>query len=285
MGDADIRAAAAVSNRMLERPARAVAKGAFEGTSQVSQSLLDLRKTIEGLDPEKATGVASCWASFPSATNARLLPPLRERAVPPRRDHQGLVHGQDELRKDNAALEQEKMHLWETMQRLASTSTSPSASTPSLTETDRRDRGHRSERGQGAQRRRAVLRPAEAPGSADAARGVDPGLPRDRPRPEEQHRADQGCRPRDDDDDRRAAHGRRRRAGAGEPEARARPDHRAEHHDVEPDRVDVEAAGDARASTINEQAARRRSASTRSRPRSRTSTSRWMRSTRSRSRR
>jgi uncharacterized protein YaaN involved in tellurite resistance len=30
-----------------------------------------------------------------------------------------LYEGQDELRKDNAALEQEKVHLWETMQRLA----------------------------------------------------------------------------------------------------------------------------------------------------------------------
>jgi uncharacterized protein YaaN involved in tellurite resistance len=30
-----------------------------------------------------------------------------------------LYHGQDELRKDNAALEQEKVHVWETMQRLA----------------------------------------------------------------------------------------------------------------------------------------------------------------------
>ena len=29
-----------------------------------------------------------------------------------------LHDGQDELRKDNAALEQEKVHLWETMQRL-----------------------------------------------------------------------------------------------------------------------------------------------------------------------
>ena len=31
---------------------------------------------------------------------------------------QALYDGQDELRKDNAALEQEKVHLWETMQRL-----------------------------------------------------------------------------------------------------------------------------------------------------------------------
>ena len=30
-----------------------------------------------------------------------------------------MYKGQDELRKDNAALEQEKVHLWETMQRLA----------------------------------------------------------------------------------------------------------------------------------------------------------------------
>ena len=50
-----------------------------------------------------------------------------------------LYDGQDELRQDNAALEQEKLHLWETMQRLErSTSTSPSSSTPTLAAQDRR---------------------------------------------------------------------------------------------------------------------------------------------------
>ena len=49
MGDADIRAAAAVSNRMLERPVRAVAKGGFEATSQVSRpSLPASPSTVNG---------------------------------------------------------------------------------------------------------------------------------------------------------------------------------------------------------------------------------------------
>jgi uncharacterized protein YaaN involved in tellurite resistance len=120
MGDADIRAAAAVSNRMLERPVRAVAKGGFEATSQVSQSLLDLRKTIEGLDPAKASGVRKLLGIIPFGDQLRDYFHRYESA----QTHinailNALYQGQDELRKDNAALEQEKLQLWETMQRLA----------------------------------------------------------------------------------------------------------------------------------------------------------------------
>jgi len=118
MGDADIRAAAAVSNRMLDRPVRA--KGGFEATSQVSQSLLDLRKTIEGLDPAKASGVRKLLGIIPFGDQLRDYFHRYESA----QTHinailNALYKGQDELRKDNAALEQEKLQLWETMQRLA----------------------------------------------------------------------------------------------------------------------------------------------------------------------
>ena len=49
--------------------------------------------------------------------------------------------------------------------------------------------------GQGAPAGRAVLRPAEAPGPAHPARRLHPELPGDRHHHQEQHRADQGCRP------------------------------------------------------------------------------------------
>ena len=120
MGDADIRAAAAVSNRMLDRPVRAVAKGGFEATSQVSQSLLDLRKTIEGLDPAKASGVRKLLGIIPFGDQLRDYFHRYESAqIHINAILNALYQGQDELRKDNAALEQEKLQLWETMQRLA----------------------------------------------------------------------------------------------------------------------------------------------------------------------
>ena len=79
-----------------------------------------------------------------------------------------------------------------------STSTSPSGSTRGSPRDDRRARGHRPRAGQGAARGRAVLRPPEAPGPADPAGRVDPELPGHRHRHQEQHRADQGRRPRVD---------------------------------------------------------------------------------------
>ena len=120
VGDADIRAAAAVSNRMLDAPMRAAARKGLDSGSQVSQSLLDLRKTIEGLDPAKTSGVRRLLGMLPFGDQLRDYFQRYESAqVHINAILNALYHGQDELRKDNAALEQEKVHVWETMQRLA----------------------------------------------------------------------------------------------------------------------------------------------------------------------
>src|SRR5947207_14265308 len=54
MGDDDIRAAADTSNRLLSAPVRAMQRG--QG-GNVAATLLDLRRTIEDLDPAEASGV------------------------------------------------------------------------------------------------------------------------------------------------------------------------------------------------------------------------------------
>jgi uncharacterized protein YaaN involved in tellurite resistance len=120
MGDDDIRAAASVSNRMLDAPMRAMSKGGFDAGSDVSRTLLDLRNTIEDLDPAKASGVRKLLGIIPFGDKLRDYFHRYESA----QTHlnailNALYQGQDELRKDNAALEQEKVHLWDTMQRLA----------------------------------------------------------------------------------------------------------------------------------------------------------------------
>jgi uncharacterized protein YaaN involved in tellurite resistance len=119
MGDDDIRAAAESSNRLLQAPMRAMSKGDFSEGSKVSKSLLELRRTIEDLDPGQASGVKKLLGIIPfgdklqdyfrkyESSQSQLDGILR-----------ALYSGQDELRKDNASLEQEKAHLWETMQRL-----------------------------------------------------------------------------------------------------------------------------------------------------------------------
>ncbi|HWM75412.1 MAG TPA: toxic anion resistance protein, partial [Nocardioides sp.] len=60
MGDADIRKAAETSNRMLERPVRALKDGGIAEGSAVGKTLLELRRTVEDLDPSQATG-AKRW--------------------------------------------------------------------------------------------------------------------------------------------------------------------------------------------------------------------------------
>jgi uncharacterized protein YaaN involved in tellurite resistance len=118
MGDEDIRAASDTSNRLLQAPVRAMKQG--EATGKVADTLLDLRKTIEDLDPSEATGVKKLLGIIPFGD--KIVDYFRKyESAQKHLDAiiKALYDGQDELRKDNAALEQEKVHLWETMQRLA----------------------------------------------------------------------------------------------------------------------------------------------------------------------
>ncbi|WP_129786938.1 toxic anion resistance protein [Promicromonospora panici] len=119
MGDQDIRQAADSSNRLLATPVRALKEGGLADGSKVGQTLLELRRTVEDLDPsEKSVGrkflgvipfgdkLQDYFRRYESAQgqlNAII---------------QALYNGQDELRKDNAALNLEKQNLWDTMARL-----------------------------------------------------------------------------------------------------------------------------------------------------------------------
>jgi uncharacterized protein YaaN involved in tellurite resistance len=119
MGDDDIRAAAEVSNRLLQRPVQKSRKGEAGDGEKVSDSLIELRRTIEGLDPKQATGVKKVVKLVPFSRKLRNYFHRYESA----QSHidailHALYRGQDELRRDNAALDQEKARLWDTMQRL-----------------------------------------------------------------------------------------------------------------------------------------------------------------------
>jgi len=122
MGVTDIQRAAAVSNRMLERPVGSLKKGVVDPASDVGSSLIELRRTVEDLDPSKqgdlfsarkilglipfGNKLAAYFARYESSQahiNAIIL---------------GLKRGQDELRRDNSALEVEKTNLWNLMKQL-----------------------------------------------------------------------------------------------------------------------------------------------------------------------
>ncbi|HEY3631697.1 MAG TPA: toxic anion resistance protein [Jatrophihabitantaceae bacterium] len=118
MGNDEIRASAETSNKLLASPVRAMQKNS--DTGKVATTLVDLRRTVEDLDPKQATGVKKLLGMIPFGDKLRDYFHKYESA----QSHidailKALLDGQDELRKDNAALDQEKVHLWETMQRLA----------------------------------------------------------------------------------------------------------------------------------------------------------------------
>ncbi|MGV9554256.1 toxic anion resistance protein [Streptomyces sp. NPDC003522] len=121
LGADEMRAATAQSNRMLERAVRSLPDKGGDARSKVAGSLVELRRVVEDLDPR----------DLPAGKGRRFLSrlPGGNRL----RDHvaryasaQGTLNnivgslrgGQDELRRDNAALQTERVRLWETMGKL-----------------------------------------------------------------------------------------------------------------------------------------------------------------------
>ncbi|MFE0952187.1 toxic anion resistance protein [Streptomyces mutabilis] len=121
LGAAEMRTAAAQSDRMLERTVRSLPDRGDDAQARVAGSLVELRRVVEDLEPRE----------LPASKGRKLLSrlPGGNRL----RDHvakyasaQGTLNrivgslrgGQDELRRDNAALQTERVRLWETMGKL-----------------------------------------------------------------------------------------------------------------------------------------------------------------------
>lgn len=120
MGHDEIRRSAEASSRFLDRPTIELKNGPLTQGSDVSTALLSLRQQVESLDPSRHLGQRRGWLR---------RVPFREQAGEYFRKYQsaqsqieaivaGLYRGQDELLRDNSALEQEKSHLWEMKRRL-----------------------------------------------------------------------------------------------------------------------------------------------------------------------
>ena len=123
MGDTEMRAAAAMSNRMLDRPAAAMGKNnKGDATTRVSGTLTDLRRTITDLDPNRAdlTGVKKLLKFLPGGDAIdRYFDKYRSAQSQLDAIIRALSSGQDELRKDNAAIDTEKANMWTTMGKLS----------------------------------------------------------------------------------------------------------------------------------------------------------------------
>lgn len=119
MGDADIRKAAETSNRLLQTPVKALKEGGLAAGSQVGKTLLDLRRTVEELDPSAVTGGRKILGIIPFGD--KVVDYFR-RYQSAQSQLNAILHslrnGQDELTRDNVALNLEKTNLWAAMGRL-----------------------------------------------------------------------------------------------------------------------------------------------------------------------
>ncbi|AWT36505.1 toxic anion resistance protein [Deinococcus arenae] len=119
LGLPEQRAAAQSSNRMLDRPLRATRAGALAEGSDILRGLTDLRRTVEDLDPSRAPTPRRLFGKLPGGKKVQNHLDRYQSA----QSHlngilEALYRGQDELRRDNATIETEKVHLWDTMQKL-----------------------------------------------------------------------------------------------------------------------------------------------------------------------
>ena len=122
LGDDDIRASAAVSNRLLEKPLAAMQSGGLTEASEVSHSLLALRRQVEDLDPAHQGDLLSPRKLLGLILFGDRLRDYFDKYRSSQHQLDAIIttlyHGQDELQRDNAAIEQEKVTLWAVMGRL-----------------------------------------------------------------------------------------------------------------------------------------------------------------------
>jgi uncharacterized protein YaaN involved in tellurite resistance len=123
MGDTEIRSASQVANRMLKRPLAALDAARGEGSdaqARVAGRLAALRRTVVDLDPKQAaSGTRRLLGLIPFGDRLRDYFAKFHSAQKNIDDIiRALKSGQDELLRDNAAIEGEKANLWEAMTRL-----------------------------------------------------------------------------------------------------------------------------------------------------------------------
>ena len=101
LGEGTMLQAGAASNRMLKRPAAALAATGADPASRTGNTLAELRQIVTELDPKRhdLTGTKRILKFLPGGN--------------------ALKGGQDDLRQDNAAIQTERDALWAAMGKLA----------------------------------------------------------------------------------------------------------------------------------------------------------------------
>jgi uncharacterized protein YaaN involved in tellurite resistance len=104
---------------MLKTPVRSITEGGLASGSKVGTTLVELRRTVEDLDPAGAQGARKFLGILPFGDK---ITDYFRKYQSAQAHLDAILHalrdGQDELRKDNASIDEEKAGLWETMQHL-----------------------------------------------------------------------------------------------------------------------------------------------------------------------
>jgi uncharacterized protein YaaN involved in tellurite resistance len=122
LGAGDIQKSTTISSRLLTRPVNQMASGFFDDSSPISQALLDLRSTVEDLDPSNYSNLLTARKLFgiiPLGGNIKKY----FRKYQSAQTHLNAIicsleNGKDELLKDNAAIDEERVLMWDTMHAL-----------------------------------------------------------------------------------------------------------------------------------------------------------------------
>ncbi len=122
LGNKEIEASSSVSNRLLERSVSSLSSGAFGSSTKIGNGLIDLRRTIESLDPSRQGDLFAPRKLLGLIPFGNKLADYFDRYQSSQNHLNAIVaalkHGKDELMRDNAAVEQEKVNLWTLMEKL-----------------------------------------------------------------------------------------------------------------------------------------------------------------------
>ena len=122
LGEGTMQQASAASNRMLKRPAAALAATGADPASRTGNTLAELRQIVTELDPKRhdLTGTKRILRFLPGDSAIQRYF-MKYESAQEQLDAitKALKGGQDELRHDNAAIQTERDALWAAMGQLA----------------------------------------------------------------------------------------------------------------------------------------------------------------------
>jgi uncharacterized protein YaaN involved in tellurite resistance len=120
LGSTEIAQAAIASTRLLDRPLRTLRAGPVTQNADVSRGLVELRSTVESLDPSRQDlfSPRRLLGVIPFGNRLRSYFDRYQSA----QSHlnaiiETLFRGKDELLRDNAAIEEQKSQMWTLMQK------------------------------------------------------------------------------------------------------------------------------------------------------------------------